>query len=352
MKTTFQYLFTIVLSIILIGSLSCKKDQDTDPVNPFNTELGYEKDEAAVIMTLAAIAYTAEGMGVQTIKDSIKILLKDPTLKTKGEWELVWGPGVSNDNSNLVYIAKYGATQPFAYAMAVRGTSIYSISDILQDVDVFNLVPFKYGLTGDSVAHGSMQGLDILLETIDPVTGKTLSEFLPDVTGDNKLKMYITGHSQGGALAPLLSYWFLTSSGVAEHFNMETYAFAGPSVGNETMKTNFFNSLPGGAYFNMVSNSLDVIPYFWARFDSLVPQQIPAKVPLAYEILFTAARDELQLKQIKYVQLDEQIDIGNFPPTDTLGNIHPSNTLQWYNYWMKKEHTHNSYLTLLGAKPI
>ncbi len=352
MKTTFQYLIAIVLCIILMFSLSCKKDQDEDPVNLFDTGLGYEKDEAAVIMTLAAIAYTAEGMDVQTIKDSITILLKDPALETKGEWELIWGPGVSNDSSNLVYIAKYGATQPPVYAMAVRGTSIYSISDILQDVDVFNLVPFKYGLAGDSVAHGSMQGLDILLETIDPVTGKTLSEFLPGISGDNKSKMFITGHSQGGALAPLLSYWFLTSSGVAEHFNMETYAFAGPSVGNETMKTNFFNSLPEGAYFNMVSNSLDVVPYFWARFDSLVPQHIPAKVPLSYEILLTAARVELQLKQINYVQLDDQIDIGNFTPKDTLGNIHPSNTLEWYNHWMMTEHTHNNYLKLLGAPPI
>ena len=352
MRPAFQYLIAIVLCIILIHSSSCKKDQDADPVNPFDTEFGYEKEEAAVIMTLAAIAYTAEGNDVLTIKDSITFLLKDPTLETKGQWELVWGPGVNNTNSNLVYIAKWGATHPPVYAIATRGTSIYSIKDILQDVDVFSLVPFKYGLPGDSVSHGSMQGLDILLETEDPVTGKTLGEFLPNISGDSKSKMFITGHSQGGALAPLLSYWFLTSSGVAEHFNMETYAFAGPSVGNETMKGNFFNTLPEGAYFNMVSNSLDVVPYFWARFDSLIPQHIPAKVPLSYELLIAAARVDLLLKQINYVQLDDQIDIGHFTPKDTLGNIHPSNTLEWYNHWMMAEHTHNNYLKLLGAPPI
>ena len=352
MKTIFQYLFAIVLSIILIFGSACKKDQDANPVNPFDTGLGYDKDEAAVIMTLAAIAYTAEGMDVQTIMDSIAFLLNDTRLATKGQWKLVWGPGVNNTNSNLIYIAKYGATQPPVYAMAARGTSIYSITDILQDVDVFNLVPFKYGLSGDSVAHGSMQGLDILLETEDPVTGKTLGEFLSGISSDTKSKMFITGHSQGGALAPLLSYWFLNSSGIADHFNIETYAFAGPSVGNKTLKTNFFNSMPEGAYLNMVSNSLDVVPYFWARFDSLVPQQIPAKVPLSYELLITAARVELQLRQINYVQLDDQIDIGNFTPKDTLGNIHPSNTIDWYNHWMMTEHTHNNYLKLLDAPPL
>jgi len=352
MKNILQFSIASLLMLVLILSISCKKSQNDEQATPLDLEEGYDINEAKVIMTLAAIAYTAEGNDVQTIKDSITALLKDPSLETKGQWELIWGPGINDDNSNLVYVAKNASTQPASYAMAVRGTSIYSIQDILQDTEVFTLVPFKYGLAGDSVANGSMEGLDILLETEDPVSGKTLSEFLPDITGDKTSKMFITGHSQGGALAPLLSYWFVTTSGVAQYFNLEIYAYAGPSVGNEIFKTNFFNSLPESAYFNMVSNSLDVVPYFWARFDSLVTQHIPASVPLVYRILFTGMKDELQLKNIKYVQLDDQIDIGNFPPVDTLGHIHPSDTLEWYNHWMMEEHRHNNYLKLLGAKPI
>ena len=345
MKSLFYYLIATFL-LIAVMSTSCKEDPIELQPNFFGLEEAYHPNEAAAIMTLAAIAYTAEGKDMQTIKDSIGILLKDPSLETKGQWELIWGPGITNNNSNLVYVAKYAYDQPATYAIVVRGTSIYSFTDIHQDADVFKLEYFKYGLAGDSVARGSMEGLELLLETEDPKSGKTLKKFLPDIIADEASKMFITGHSQGGALAPLLAYWFVTSSGVAEHFNLETYAFAGPSVGNESFVQNFFISMPENAYFSMVSNPLDVVPYFWARFDMLVPLEIPGPVPLAYQIVLTGIGDELSLKNIEYVQLDDQIDIGNFPPTDTLGNI------QWYNHWVMKEHTHNNYLILLGAKPL
>jgi len=346
MKYLFNLLMATVLSLALMIT-SCKKDQPIEQQpNFFGLEEAYHPNEAASIMTLAAIAYVAEGKDMLTIKDSIGILLKDATLETKGDWELIWGPGITNTNSNLVYIAKYAYDQPATYAMVVRGTSIYSFSDIHQDADVFELVSFTYGLAGDSVAHGSMEGLDLLLATEDPHSGHTLKQFLPSITANETSKMFITGHSQGGALAPLLAYWFVTSSGVAEHFNLETYAFAGPSVGNESFVQNFFISMPESTYFSMVSNSLDIVPYFWARFDQLVPMEIPAPVPLGYQIVLTGISEDLNLKNIKYVQLDDQIDIGNFPPSDTLGGI------QWYNHWVMKEHNHNNYLILLGAKPI
>jgi hypothetical protein len=353
-KHYFKLILFIILTAITINT-SCKKEKEitSEPeINMFALEEAYNSDEAAVIMTLAAIAYTEEGSGVLTIKNSMEALLNDPSLKTKGRWELVWGPGVTSNSSNLIYIAKYDNEAPATYAMVVRGTSIYSLDDIHQDVEVFELVPFTYGITGDSVAKGSMDGLDLLLQTSDPVSGKTIMEFLPEIVNDSISKMFITGHSQGGALAPLLAYWFITSSGVNQHFQLETYAFAGPSVGNESFVQNFFISQPENAYFSMVANSLDIVPYFWARFDSLVPMHIPAPVPLVYRIFLTAARLELNLKHINYIQLDNQIDIGSFTPIDTIPNIHPSDTLNWFNKWVWYEHTHNSYLTLLGAKPI
>ncbi len=339
----------LIASLLLIAvmSTSCKKEQTIEEQPNFlGLEEAYNPEEAAVIMTLAAIAYTAEGHGMLTIRDSIDTLLTDASLATNGEWKRVWGPGITSTNSNLVYVAKYEGDQPATYAIAVRGTSIYSLPDIHQDADVFNLEPFTYGVAGDSVARGSMEGLDLLLGTEDPGKGNTLKKFLSEIVPEEDAKMYITGHSQGGALAPLLAYWFVTSSGVAEHFKLETYAFAGPSVGNASFVQNFFVAMPENSYFSMVSNSLDIVPYFWARFDQLVPQEIPAPVPLGYQMALTGISLRLSQKNIKYVQLDDQIDIGNFPPSDTLGGI------QWYNHWVKKEHTHNSYLVLLGAKPI
>ena len=102
----------------------------------------------------------------------------------------------------------------------------------------------------------------------------------------------------------------------------------------------------------MVSNSLDIVPYFWARSDSLAPNNIPTHVPVFYKELIKAANIYLKYHHIKYAQLADQIDIGNFPPIDTLGNIHPSDSIKWYDYWAMAEHTHNSYLRLLNVKPI
>lgn len=349
MKRNYSPAFVTLLTFFLLFSASCKKDTQT--ANPLLEE-GYTVDEAGIIMTLAAIAYTAEGNTEQTIKDSIKHYLADQSLATAGQWELVWGPGINDINSNLVYVAMNSSTQPVSFAIAVRGTSFFSITDILQDFQVFTLVPFKYGLPGDSIAQGSMTGLDIILDTEDPKTGLKLGAYLQSIASNDIAKIYITGHSQGGALAPLLTYWFVTQSGIVDHFDLETYAFAGPSIGNQIFKRNFMNTLPPTAGFHMVSNSLDIVPYFWARFESLTPNNIPAPVPLFYQTLMGIASDSLQKYHIKYVQLDDQIDIGNFPPKDTLGTVHPSETLLWYNHWVMAEHTHNNYLKLLNVSPI
>jgi hypothetical protein len=243
------------------------------------------------------------------------------------------------------------SSNPISYAIVIRGTNSHSIDDIVQDIQA-GMVPFTYGMSGDSVARGSMRGLDSLLGTHDPVTGETIEEFLHSLPGDGDKKMFITGHSQGGALAPLFTYWFIRQSGLINSFTLETYAFAGPSVGNESFKTNFFNSIPVTGSFQMVSNSLDIVPYFWARADSIVIKNIPTDVPALYKDMIAAANIYLQSHHFHYVQLADQVDIGSFTPVDTLGNIHPSEPIKWYDYWAMKEHTHNSYLELLGVNPI
>lgn len=341
----------IFLSLIII-IFSCKKNGDTIvlPIPPINQ--GYDVDEAGVIMTLAAIAYVAEGEEPAVIKAAIIALLKNTSLATGGDWQLAWGPGISGIKDNLAYIAVDSNSSPVSYAIAIRGTNAKSIDDIIQDIQVFTIVPFTYGAVGDSVAHGSMRGLDSLLLTKDPASGKTIEEFLNALPASGNKKMFITGHSQGGALAPLMTYWFITSSGVINNFAVETYAFAGPSVSNKTFKTNFINSIPATGSFHMVSNSLDIVPYFWARYDSLIINSIPAHVPFWYREMIKLADIGLQSNHIKYAQLADQISIGSFPPQDTLGTIHPSDSTQWYNYWALVQHRHNNYLKLLNVASV
>ena len=352
MKTKIKLSGLLFLSLLILFTFSCKKKGDSivEPIPIFDN--GYEVDEAGVIMTLAAIAYVAEGEDPGVIKDSIKILLNNPALATGGNWKLAWGPGISGIMDNLAYIAVDSSSAPISYAIVIRGTNKNSLDDIIQDLQAFHLVPFTYGLPGDSIAIGSMRGLDSLLLTKDPASGRTIEEFLNSLPESGPRKMYITGHSQGGALAPLMTYWFITSSGVIDKFTIESYAFAGPSVSNKIFKTNFTNSIPASGYFHMVANSLDIVPYFWARHDSLVIHSIPAPVPWEYIAGIEVADIFLEDNHIKYAQLAEQISIGSFPPKDTIGTIHPDETLKWYNYWALVQHQHNNYLKLLNVAPV
>ena len=349
-KTVPKY---VLVLLILLTVFSCKKNSDTNVepiIPPFDDE--YEVNEAAEIMTLAAICYVAEGDSAYVIKDAIIQLLENTSLATAGNWQLVWGPGISGVMDNLVFVAVDSSTSPVSYAIAIRGTNKYSIDDIVQDLQAFHMVPFTYGAPGDSIAHGSMRGLDSLLNARDPVSGAKIDEFLHSIPDDGNKKMFITGHSQGGALAPLMTYWFIKSSGLVNRFTIETYAFAGPSVSNAIFKQNFFNSMPASASFHMVANSLDAVPYFWARYNSIGPNSIPTTLPPFYEGLIIGGGIYLLEHGVKYTQLDDQIYIGSFPPKDTVGIVHPDDKIPWYDYWLMVEHNHNNYLRLLGAEPL
>ncbi len=343
----------VIVLLILFTVFGCKKNSDTNVepiIPPFDDE--YDVYEAAEIMTLAAICYVAEGDSAQAIKDSIIILLENTSLATGGDWELAWGPGISGIKDNLVFVAVDSTTSPVSYAIAIRGTNKYAIDDIFQDLQAFHLVPFKYGVSGDSIARGSMRGLDSLLNTKDLVTGAKIDEFLHSIPNDGNHKMFITGHSQGGAQAPLMAYWFIKASGLINRFTVETYAFAGPTVSNAIFKQNFFKSMPASASFHMVANSLDIVPYFWARYDSIGPKSIPTHLPALYEGMIIGGDIYLQERGIKYTQLDKQIYIGSYPPKDTVGTVHPDEKIKWYDYWVMVEHNHNNYLRLLGAEPL
>lgn len=352
MKTRFAHFTKFFLIVVLMLASACKKSNDNNvgPLPPGNSE--YEPDEAGVIMTLAAIAYVSEGEEPPVIKESIIQQLQNTSLATEGNWELAWGPGISGIKDNLIYVAVDSTSNPVSYAVCIRGTNVNSLDDIIQDFQTFHFVPFTYGQSGDSIAKGSMRGLDSLLVTLDPVSNSGIHEFLASIATNDKKKLFITGHSQGGALAPLFTYWFITSSGLIDNFDIETYAFAGPSVNNAIFKTNFMNSIPESGAFHMVANSLDIVPYFWARRDSIVPNNIPAPVPLEYQMALETVDIFMAENHVHYVQLADQINIGSFPPQDTLGNIHPSQVFQWYNYWALVQHRHNNYLKLLDVPLI
>ncbi|MBK8551716.1 MAG: hypothetical protein IPL53_11895, partial [Ignavibacteria bacterium] len=149
-------------------------------------------------MTLASLSYTAENNPNHSeIKDSLILQLADTNYATAGNWKLAWGPGISASGGNLLYVAVDSTADTNYYTIAIRGTDWVFPSNIVEDMEVWKLDKYPYGgSVQDSVAVGSLKGLDTLLAATD--NGKTLAQFLNDIQG-TRLKMFITGHSLGGA---------------------------------------------------------------------------------------------------------------------------------------------------------
>lgn len=337
-------IFIFLMSLIILSE-GCKKESEPDSPLP-----GLEEPNiSGVMMTMAAISYTADSLSDSIIKDSIRILLSNETLATEGKWDLVWGPGISPNNENLSYVAKYNSGENPAYAIAIRGTNINSIGNILIDLEVFTLVDFPYGMPGDSIGKGPMKGFNNLLNSQDSLTGATLEDFLKSLISSEKIPLYITGHSQGGGLAPLLAYWLYTNEALKDKFIFSTYAFAGPGWFNKSFKDNFLSNAPADASFSMQVNSLDMIPYGYSNLSGIINGNIPVKVPSAYRLAINIANSLLTDEGIVYYNIAVADTIGFIPIS---GNSPITDSLKWYNHWLMVEHNHNNYLKLLEVKTL
>lgn len=348
MKTNnYLFLFSILLSVIILSE-GCKKDED--PPKLIIEEMNLSGD----MMTLSAIAYVSESKP-ESIKDSIEYYLNDASLTTKGNWKLVWGPGIPDNDStsNLVYVVKNSALSPEAYAIVIRGTNTKSIFDIVEDINVFKMTQFTFGKSEDSVAQGAMDGFNNLISAKDKATGTILEEFLNSVSTSQKVPLYVTGHSQGGGLAPMIAYWLVSKDEYQDKFETASYAFAGPGWFNKSFTENFKSALASDEHFIMMVNSLDMIPHGYADLPGINSKNIPVHVPLLYRTVIALTDSTLKSLKLKYYNVTVADTIGHIPITATVpGGITPADTIQWYDHWLMVEHSHNSYLELLNAVPI
>lgn len=340
----------ILFSSFFIFSInSCSEDTNSlvNTNNPPQVSGGYETGEAGIIMTLASLCYTAENNPNHAeIKDSLIIQLADTNYSTKGKWKLAWGPGISPSGGNMIYVAVDSTADTTYYAIAIRGTDWEFPSNIAEDMEVWKLDKYPYGGgANDSVASGSLDGLDTLLATTD--NGKTLAMFLNEIQG-SRLKMFITGHSLGGAMATMVSAWFV-DNGYTSKFKLETYTFAAPTVGNQSFVNHYNNiMISANAPSNRVYNSKDLVPFGWAGLDQIIPEQIPTFVPFKIGLAIIAVDLYLDSLGIKYKQVDNGVDIGTLTPTDCSGGSDVDN----YFCWVGFEHDHNNYLRLLNSDTV
>jgi hypothetical protein len=165
---------------------------------------------------------------------------------TEGRWDLAWGPAVyrfahADLDDNMMYVVR-DAADPAHLAVATRGTNAKAVLDwLVEDFEVVRMKRWRYGTAprDAKVARGTSDGLDVLrtmTAEAGPAPGVRLADFLAAEAREHPgLRVEVTGHSLGGALAPTLALWLADTkpdwdpSGQAR---IATYPLAGPTAGN------------------------------------------------------------------------------------------------------------------------
>ena len=156
-----------------------------------------------------------------------------------------------------------------SYAIVLRGT-VLDAGSILEDLLSF-LVPasgrltvghvqidYSFAASSDASVHfGFALGTLLLLK--DPQDG-ILVQLASNVPPGSSI--YITGHSQGAAMATLLRSYFAYASDAPKekNYSYKTYVYAQPKPGNDHYASDFESRFCNSGFAFRVTNSLDWVP--------------------------------------------------------------------------------------------
>lgn len=193
----------------------------------------------------------------------------------------VWGPAIKASLSdgevltdNLLYAVQSQEADTITYTIGVSGTNEVSYFGWFdEDFQVEQMTPWNppTGTSPGAISEGSSTGLEILLGLNDQ-SGTNILDFingeLSNGTSGTTYKVIVTGHSLGGALAPLLALYIkerLAIANLSVAYDVEAWPYAGPTPGNAGFATYLTTTLDDYHAFN---NTLDVVPHAW-QVDSL-----------------------------------------------------------------------------------
>jgi hypothetical protein len=173
-----------------------------------------------------------------------------------------------------------------AYAIALRGT-VMQAGSILEDlisllvratgrITVGPLsIPFQFAAEPGAGVHlGFVLGTLILLK--DPING-ILAQLAERRIGAGST-VYVTGHSQGAAMATLLRSYLEYAPDAPAGLSYKTYVYAQPKPGNDHYATDFESKFSNPGLGFRVTNSLDWVPQ--VPFTLELPSDINAPNPL------------------------------------------------------------------------
>jgi len=258
-------------------------------------------------------------------------------------WRVVWAAAAELVPDTFAFIARDGESS--RYAIVIRGTYPHPLNiaywnDATLDSPYGPMQPWPGDATGKAkIAKGTSKAFGDILKLQDSA-GKSFADAAGALPPGADI--YITGHSLGGTLAPVVGLW-LSERPVP--VTPIVCAFAGMTPGNAAFAALFG---PGTRLDGRVwryNNTLDTVPYGWDRVWSAIgfykprPSSFLVKVAIGFMGLilsfygFRAIGTEVPLK-----------GTVNAP-------VFKSNLVS-YVIENLRQHLPETYLALLGAAPL
>jgi hypothetical protein len=327
---------------------------------------GYSRSEAQLLITLSGFAYLdstplpGETVAAQEtrMREDIDAAL---AASNYASWRVVWGPGLSGDRANMLYVA--GERSGSQFAVAIRGTDwSFWLNWIQNFASLLPLVPFTYVLPSipsgnPQIAAGTNVGLRLLLAT----EASTLDGAQVDVatflrgSGD-QAEIFVTGHSLGGCLASVLAPSLAQQLGTATNFKV--YTFAAPTAGNRDFASYYnrlFTNAAGASTAFRVFNDLDIVPDSWASLPAIAELYTPApRCPDALKQVIVRAASVVgsAYEQVGTVENGSAVALHGQLEVPTVPVLSPDPAAAMFFQEVDHQHATETYMQLLSAAAI
>lgn len=213
---------------------------------------GFSTDEA---LNLAAVCSNLNG----PVSDA-------PQPAMPGNWSMVTTikTGIYDNEAWLLRNTSRHASMAPQLCLAFRGTMDNPLS-IWEDADLEMVPAVNYSNRAQSMIHqGFKKGIESLLPDIQHAINPILEAAK---VAKERVEVYVTGHSQGAALAALFTSWVRCSGFAnAPYMRMKSYYFAQPKPGNDYFADDFnerhcfAKAYDNASWAYRVSNDQDFVP--------------------------------------------------------------------------------------------
>ena len=217
---------------------------------------------------------------VKSLEGKAKTIITNELKQAPITTTLDWGPAVfqatdlgSKVADNTMFVAHFDMFLPGQgfptgdnYFVAIAGTNYKSLWGwLVEDFGVWDTTPWEDGNpSAGKISTGSFLGRDILLGLPSSTTNpQTLVQYLKSAIGPSKkATVFVTGHSLGGTLAPLVALALEETKDQwgGPKATVQCYPFAGPTPGDQTF-VDYYNSK--GIKTWRTWNRYDVAPHVW-----------------------------------------------------------------------------------------